>query len=158
MRAPFLRGRKGRVERWGHWLPVPLFLQSINIMKKSTMLRTICAALCVLMATPADAAPTRCLPAKIKSALKSLKRFGKIQIISTYRPGARIAGTRRRSKHASCRAVDFHIRGNRRAALRWLRKQRLEVITYGCAMHHIHIAPGSYRGHHCVDRYGRRRR
>ncbi|NBT33837.1 MAG: hypothetical protein EBT13_18565 [Rhodobacteraceae bacterium] len=110
------------------------------------------------MATPADAAPTRCLPAKIKSTLKGLKRFGRVQIISTYRPGARIAGTRRRSKHASCRAVDFYIKGNRRAALRWLRRQRLEIITYGCAMHHIHIAPGSYRGHHCVDRSGRRRR
>ena len=122
------------------------------------MFRIICAAVCIVMATPAEArAPTGCLPAKIKKVLKGLRRFGRVQIISTYRPGARIAGTRRRSKHASCRAVDFHIRGNRRAALRWLRRQRLEIITYTCAMHHIHIAPGSYRGHHCVDRSGRRR-
>lgn len=108
-----------------------------------------------LLATPASAAPpTKCLPSVVKQTLKELKRFGKVQIISTYRKGARIAGTGRRSKHASCKAVDFHLRGNKAAAIRWLKKRRLEVITYGCGMHHIHIATGSYKGHHCVNKRG----
>ena len=125
--------------------------------KKTTTL--IVSAGCILLALSgslAEGASRNCLPSTLKSTLHKLKRFGKVQVISTYRRGARIAGTRRLSKHARCRAVDFHLRGNKRAAVRWLRRQRLEVITYGCAMSHIHIAIGSYKGHHCVSRSGRR--
>lgn len=118
----------------------------------------VVSTLVLLNPLSAQAANRNCLPNQLKSTLHKLKRFGRVQVISTYRRGARIAGTRRRSKHASCRAVDFHVRGNKRAAIRWLRRQRLEVITYGCAMHHIHIAIGSYKGHHCVNRRGVRRR
>lgn len=123
------------------------------------MFRFVVIAFALFVAVaPAQAASTKCLPAQVKSALHKLKQFGRVQVISTYRKGARIAGTRKISKHASCRAVDFHIHGNKRAAIKWLRKQKLEVITYGCAMHHIHIATGRYKGHHCVNRRGVRRK
>lgn len=110
-----------------------------------------------LASTGAQANSTKCLPGELKNALAQVsKRFGKVQVISGYRKASIIAGTRKRSKHASCRAVDFHVKGDRKGAIRWLRTQRLEVITYSGAMHHIHIATGSYKGHHVVDRRGRR--
>jgi uncharacterized protein YcbK (DUF882 family) len=84
------------------------------------------------------------------------RNYGRVIVISAFRRGAIIAGTRKRSKHARCQAVDFLIRGNRAAAVRWLWKQPLEVITYSGSMHHIHIAIGSYKGHHRVDGRGRR--
>jgi uncharacterized protein YcbK (DUF882 family) len=121
-------------------------------------MRTALILLALTLAAPTEAASIKCLPQQLKTTLHKLKKFGRVQVISTYRKGARIAGTRKISKHASCRAVDFHLKGNKRAAIKWLRKQRLEVITYGCGMHHIHIATGSYKGHHCVDRRGKRRR
>ena len=103
----------------------------------------------------AHAASTKCLPGVLKNALEHIgRRYGKVSVISTFRRGARIAGSGNLSKHASCRAVDFHVRGNKKGALAWLRKQRLEIITYGCGMHHVHIATGSYRGHHCVNSSG----
>ena len=111
-----------------------------------------------LAIAPAQAGQsTKCLPPQIKRVLSDLKRFGRVEIISTYRKGAIIAGTHKRSKHASCRAVDFHLHGNRKAAMRWLLAQPIEIITYGGAMHHIHIATGSYRGHHVVNSRGARR-
>ena len=98
------------------------------------------------------------LPPAIKQTLREIeKRFGPVVIISTFRKNALIAGTRQRSKHAKGLAVDFIVTRNAGAALRWLRKQPLEVINYGCAMHHFHIAPGSYKGYHCVNSAGIRK-
>lgn len=108
---------------------------------------------------PAQAASSKCLPGSLRAAMAHISRnYGRILIISTYRRGAIIAGTRKRSKHARCQAVDFKVKGNQRAAVRWLQSQPLEVITYGGAMHHIHIAVGSYKGYHRVDGRGRRKR
>lgn len=108
---------------------------------------------------PAQAASTKCLPGSLRAAMAHISRtYGRVLIISTYRRGAIIAGTRKRSKHARCQAVDFKVKGNQRAAVRWLQSQPLEVITYSGAMHHIHIAVGSYKGHHRVDGRGRRKR
>lgn len=108
---------------------------------------------------PAQAASTKCLPGSLRAAMAHISRtYGRVLIISSYRRGAIIAGTRKRSKHARCQAVDFKVKGNQRAAVRWLQSQPLEVITYSGAMHHIHIAVGSYKGHHRVDGRGRRKR
>lgn len=108
---------------------------------------------------PAQAASTKCLPGSLRAAMAHISRnYGRVLIISTYRRGAVIAGTRKRSKHARCQAVDFKVKGNQRAAVRWLQSQPLEVITYSGAMHHIHIAIGSYKGHHRVDGRGRRKK
>jgi uncharacterized protein YcbK (DUF882 family) len=133
--------RPGRLE--GGWLAASaLFLNAL-----------------LFSSLPAEAASTSCLPGEIKSALAHVKRnFGDVAVVSAYRKGASIIGKRTRSKHASCQAVDFHVHRNKQAAVRWLRGQKLEVITYGCAMHHVHIAVGSYQGHHCVDKKGRRKR
>jgi uncharacterized protein YcbK (DUF882 family) len=112
----------------------------------------------LLSHSPAEAKIT-CLPGQIKAALAHVKHnYGDVAVISAYRKGASIVGKRTRSKHASCQAVDFHVQRNKQAAVQWLRRQQLEVITYGCSMHHVHIAVGSYKGHHCVDSKGRRKR
>lgn len=110
--------------------------------------------------TQAQAASTStgCLPGIIKSRLHQIrKKFGKVRVISSHRPGARIAGSGKRSYHASCRAVDFHPpRGKYRAVVNWLKKvHKGGVGTYSCGMHHIHLDNGPrVRFHHCVNKYG----
>lgn len=75
--------------------------------------------------------------------------------MSTYRRGARIAGTRKASYHASCRAVDFTPpRGKYRQVAKWLKSVHGGGVgTYSCGMHHIHIDNGPrIRFHKCVGR------
>ncbi|MFY0615550.1 MAG: hypothetical protein JXQ99_28740 [Hyphomicrobiaceae bacterium] len=108
------------------------------------VLAVMAAALQLPAATSAQAG-RGCLPGKIKSMLSQLEsRFGRVRVISTFRKGARIAGSGRRSFHASCRAVDFHPpRGKYRAVLSYLRRNFGGGIgTYRCRMHHIHIDSG----------------
>lgn len=97
-----------------------------------------------------------CLPGVLKKRLAQIRaRFGRVRLISTYRRGARIAGSGRRSFHASCRAVDFHApRGKYRAVVAWLKRNHFGGVgTYSCGMHHIHIDNGPrVRFHHCVKR------
>jgi len=104
-------------------------------------------ALC-LMATPALAGvSTKCLPASVKAKLAHIERhYGKVTVISAYRKNARIAGTGKRSHHADCKAVDFHVRGNKQGAIRWLWKQPGEVIVYRGHFHHIHVGVGNWKG------------
>ena len=103
-----------------------------------------------------------CLPSVLRTRLSQIRsRFGPVRIISTFRRGARIARTGRRSHHASCRAVDFHPpRGQYRAVVNWLKRNHSGGVgTYSCGMHHIHIDNGArVRYHHCVNRPGRSRR
>ncbi|MEQ8825781.1 MAG: D-Ala-D-Ala carboxypeptidase family metallohydrolase [Filomicrobium sp.] len=114
-----------------------------------------------LMATnnTANAASTGCLPASVKAKLNQIRaKFGPVRVISTHRPGARIAGSGKRSFHASCRAVDFHPpRGKYRQVVAWLKKNHSGGVgTYSCGMHHIHIDNGPrVRFHHCVNARGR---
>jgi uncharacterized protein YcbK (DUF882 family) len=106
--------------------------------------------------TPAVAhsSSTGCLPASVRTALVQVqKRFGHIQVVSTHRPGARIAGTGRPSYHGSCRAADFSApRGKHGAVVAWLKSNfHGGVGTYSCSMHHIHIDNGpQVRWHKCV--------
>lgn len=84
-----------------------------------------------------------CLPASVKAELRKLeKKFGKVRIISTYRKNARVKKTGRRSKHASCRAVDFKIR-NKKAAWKYIRRtwKGGAGVYYG-RLNHIHIDNG----------------
>lgn len=135
--------------------------------KKTILTGIIGAAMFVMLSavpsanvftTQAQAASTKCLPASLKKRLHQMrKKFGRIRVISTYRPGARIAGSGRPSYHASCRAVDFHPpRGKYRAVVNWLRKVHNGGLgTYSCGMHHIHIDNGPrVRFHKCVNRHG----
>ena len=109
--------------------------------------------------TSAEAAGTGCLPGSIKSKLAQIRsKFGPVRVISTHRPGARIAGSGKRSLHASCRAADFHPpKGKYRQVVAWLKKTHSGGVgTYSCGMHHIHIDNGSrVRFHHCVNAKGR---
>jgi hypothetical protein len=102
---------------------------------------------------------TGCLPGVLKQRLSQIRsKFGPVRVVSAHRPGARIAGSGRRSFHSSCRAVDFHPpRGKHRAVVAWLKANHGGGVgTYSCGMNHIHIDNGpQVRFHHCVGRSGR---
>jgi uncharacterized protein YcbK (DUF882 family) len=62
-----------------------------------------------------------CLTSEARALLKRIEnRFGSVQIISTCRPGARIATTGRPSKHASGQAIDFRVPGKKKQVVNWL--------------------------------------
>jgi hypothetical protein len=93
----------------------------------------------------AASASTACLPASIKAALATADRACGITVISTLRPGARIAGTNRPSMHASCRAADFTSRDFAcaiRALANWPGK--LSVDPHRVHPPHLHIDDGRY--------------
>lgn len=106
----------------------------------------------------AHAAGTGCLPSSVKAKLAQIRaKFGPVRIVSAHRPGARIAGSGKRSYHASCRAVDFHApRGKHSQVVRWLKANHSGGVgTYSCGMNHIHIDNGPrIRFHHCVNARG----
>ena len=86
-----------------------------------------------------------CLPSSVKSALGSIRsRYGSIQVVSSYRQGATIRDTGKRSHHANCRAVDFvPPKGKYGSVARWLYANfEGGVGTYTC-MNHIHIDNGA---------------
>lgn len=94
---------------------------------------------------PASAIGTDCLPSVIKTRLEQVrKRFGPVQIVSAYRPGATIRGSGNPSHHASCRAVDFiPPKGKYDEVADWLESNHNGGVgTYTC-MKHIHIDNGS---------------
>lgn len=85
-----------------------------------------------------------CLTAAARALLERIEtKFGKMQIISTCRPGARIAGTGRRSKHASGNAIDFNAGSRKGEVVRWLIANHKSggTMTYR-GMSHIHIDVG----------------
>lgn len=119
-------------------------------------------ALLTSIALPSTSATAGCLPASLAAKLNQIRaKFGPIKVISTHRPGARIAGSGRRSYHASCRAVDFTPpRGKYRQVAAWLKRNHSGGVgTYSCGMHHIHIDNGPrVRFHKCQGsgRYAKR--
>lgn len=86
-----------------------------------------------------------CLTPSARALLGRIEaQFGSVQIISTCRPGARIAGTGKISRHASGNAVDFNAPGGRKAAIvRWLIANHKSggTMTYA-GMNHIHVDIG----------------
>lgn len=113
----------------------------------------------LVFAQPSMAASTSCLPGSLKAKLSQIRaKFGPISVVSAHRPGARIAGSGKRSYHASCRAVDFlPPKGKYRQVVAWLKANHSGGVgTYSCGMHHIHIDDGPrVRFHHCVTASGR---
>ena len=81
--------------------------------------------------------PTRALLGRIEA------NFGPMQIISTCRPGARIAGTGRISKHATGEAIDFSAGRRKADVVRWLIANHKSggIMTYA-DMSHIHVDVG----------------
>jgi len=112
-------------------------------------------ATAILGSAPAEAKSRRnppsaslaCVPDSLKAVLSEIEqKFGPVRVISTHRPGATIAGSRKASLHRDCRAVDFvPPRGSRRAVIASLRAdprvQGLGLYRSG----HIHIDNGPYR-------------
>lgn len=86
-----------------------------------------------------------CLTSAARALLNRIEgRFGSVQIVSTCRPGARIRGTGKRSKHASGEAIDFKVPGGRKAeVIRWLLANHRSggTMTYP-GMSHIHVDIG----------------
>jgi hypothetical protein len=70
-------------------------------------------------------------------------QFGPMQLLSTCRPGARIAGSGRISKHASGEAIDFDAGRRKGEVVRWLIANHKSggTMTYA-GMSHIHIDVG----------------
>ncbi|KAB2912119.1 MAG: DUF882 domain-containing protein [Hyphomicrobiaceae bacterium] len=96
-----------------------------------------------------------CLTSAARALLGRIEaKFGRVQIVSTCRPGAVIAGTGRPSKHASGQAIDFNAPSGRKAeVVRWLIANHKAggVMTYS-GMNHIHVDIG----HHFVSLNSRR--
>jgi Ni/Co efflux regulator RcnB len=96
----------------------------------------------------------RCTPA----VLRNFVQKHRLKIVSHYRRGARIAGSRRRSLHSYCDgtrgAVDVRAR---RGIVRLARAKGFGVGTYSGRMHHIHLSVGGHetRFHKHVPRYKR---
>ena len=86
-----------------------------------------------------------CLTTSTRALLNRIEgRFGAVKIVSTCRPGARIRGTGKRSKHASGEAVDFVAPNGKKAELvRWLIANHRSggTMTYP-GMNHIHVDVG----------------
>jgi hypothetical protein len=85
-----------------------------------------------------------CLSGAARALLNRIEgQFGRVQIISTCRPGARIAGTGKISKHASGQAIDFRVPGKKGQVVSWLRSNHNGggTMTYS-DMDHIHVDVG----------------
>ena len=85
-----------------------------------------------------------CLRPAARDLLERIEaQFGPMQIISTCRPGARIAGSGRISKHASGEAIDFNAGRRKGDVVRWLIANHKSggTMTYA-GMSHIHVDVG----------------
>ncbi len=87
-----------------------------------------------------------CLTSAARGLLSRIEQnFGAMQIISTCRPGARIRGTGRVSRHASGNAIDFNAGGRKGAVIQWLIANHRSggTMTYS-GMSHIHVDIGQH--------------
>lgn len=103
----------------------------------------------------AKGAPRKCLTQAVHAVLDEIEaRFGAVKVISTCRPGARIAGSGRISRHASGNAVDFEAGSRKAAIIKWLVANHKSggTMTYP-DMSHIHVDVGA----HFVSLAGQRR-
>src|SRR5262249_12564792 len=93
----------------------------------------------VHVAHRAPSASRECLTGETRSLLNRVEAtFGPVQVISTCRPGAVIAGTNHASQHRYGKAVDFVAPAGKKAAIvRWLAaNNRGGTMTYA-HMNHI---------------------
>ncbi len=91
-------------------------------------------------------APRKCLKPEIRALLEKVEdMFGPVEVISTCRPGATIAGTGRPSRHASGNAVDFEAGGRKAQIVKWLAANHHTggTMTYS-GMSHVHIDFGAH--------------
>jgi hypothetical protein len=91
-------------------------------------------------------APRTCLAPAARALLERIEeKFGPVELVSTCRPGATIAGTGRPSKHASGNAVDFNAGRRKAEIVEWLIANHHDggTMTYR-DMDHIHIDIGPH--------------
>jgi Bacterial SH3 domain/Peptidase M15 len=91
-------------------------------------------------------APRSCLKPAARALLDRIERkFGPVQVVSTCRAGALIAGTAHPSRHASGNAVDFKAGPRKAAILQWLIATHRAggTMTYA-GMDHIHVDIGPH--------------
>ncbi len=121
--------------------------KQLRIAAASSML-ALTALIVPPLAAPAtaDGASRSCLTSPARALLGRIEsKFGRVQIVSTCRPGATIAGTGRPSRHASGNAIDFRAPGRKGEVVRWLIANHKSggVMTYN-GMDHIHVDIGPH--------------
>jgi uncharacterized protein YcbK (DUF882 family) len=87
-----------------------------------------------------------CLKSTARALLDRIEaQFGPMQLISTCRPDARIAGSGRISKHASGEAIDFNAGRLKSEVVRWLIANHKSggTMTYA-GMSHVHVDVGQH--------------
>ena len=93
-----------------------------------------------------DGTSRSCLTSAARNLLSRIEqKFGKMEIVSTCRPGATIAGSGRPSRHASGNAIDFNAGSRKGAVVRWLVENHHSggTMTYS-GMDHIHVDIGPH--------------
>lgn len=91
-------------------------------------------------------APSKCVPARLKKALKTVAaKFGPITVSSTYRSPAknRKIGGKSKSWHLKCGAVDFRVHGKTRGLLSYLKANKNVggYKRYKSGFYHIDVGP-----------------
>jgi uncharacterized protein YcbK (DUF882 family) len=111
-----------------------------------------------------DTASRSCLTPDTRALLNRVEAtFGSVQVISTCRPGAVVAGTGHASQHRYGRAVDFDAPPGRKAAIvQWLAANNAGGTMTYAHMGHIHmdtgprhfvsLGSGGHGGHHVAGR------
>jgi hypothetical protein len=92
--------------------------------------------------------PSWCLPWRLKRVLRQVARkYGDVTVHSTYRSWwhNRKVGGARRSMHRRCKAADFTVNGNMRAAYRFVARHPSVGGYKRYASGHIHIDTGAKR-------------
>ena len=87
-----------------------------------------------------------CLTSAARGLMERIEsRFGRMQIVSTCRAGATIAGSGRPSRHASGNAIDFDAGSKKSAVINWLTSNHHSggTMTYS-GMDHVHVDIGSH--------------
>jgi peptidase M15-like protein len=87
-----------------------------------------------------------CLKPAARALLERIEAaFGPVKIVSTCRPGARIAASGRMSKHATGEAIDFDAGQRKAEVVRWLVANHSGggTMTYA-DMSHIHVDVGQH--------------
>lgn len=89
---------------------------------------------------------TACLTSEARNLLARIRaHFNNVELVSTCRPGAKIAGTNYPSKHASGQAIDFRVPGRKAEVVRWLiANDRLGGIMTYRDLDHIHVDVGPH--------------
>ena len=87
---------------------------------------------------------TTCLTSEARNLLARIRtQFSNVEIVSTCRPGAKIARTNYPSKHASGQAIDFRVPGRKAEVVSWLiANDRMGGIMTYSDMDHIHVDVG----------------